>query len=98
MFFSFQFHILHCHVNQDKTKAEKLKILINNDDADLLFFLKNTYDNHDYQYVISNTCIDCVCELFNILSFLQYIMQILYEIVTLKKRYLILYCEIFAVI
>ena len=47
-FFSFWFHILYCCVDQDKTKAEKLKILINDDDADLLSFLKNTHDNHDY--------------------------------------------------
>ena len=85
VFFNFWFHILHHHVDQNKIKTEKLKILTNNDDADLLFFLKNTHNNHDYQYVISSICINCVCKLLNISSFLWYIIQILYEIITLKK-------------
>ena len=97
-FFNFQFYILHCYVSQNKIKTEKLKILTNDDNADLLFFLKNTHDNHNYQYAISSTCIDHACKFFNISSFLWYIIQILYEIVTLKKKYLMLYCKILTVI
>ena len=70
VFFNLQFHILYCHIDQDKIKAEKLKILINDNDADLLFFLKNTHNNHNYQYAISSTCIDYTHKLFNILLFL----------------------------
>ena len=47
-FFNFQFHILHHHVSQNKIKIEKLKILINDENADLSFFLRNIHNDHDY--------------------------------------------------
>lgn len=91
--FSPRFHTLHRHVGQDKTKAGKLKTLTSGDGAGLLFFLKNTHDSRDYQYAIPSTRIDRARELLNISPSLRYIMQVLYEVVTLEKRHLTLYCE-----
>ncbi len=91
--FSPRFHTLHRRVGQDKTKAGKLKTLTSGDGAGLLFFLKNTHDSRDYQYAIPSTRIDRARELLNISPSLRYIMQVLYEVVTLEKRHLTLYCE-----
>ena len=57
----------------------------------LELFLKYTHETSDYQYHVSENCIDQAIELLNIFSTCHYVCKILYIIVNLKRKQLIMF-------
>ncbi len=88
-----RFATFHRRVGQAKTKAGKLKSLMATGCSGLPFFLKNTHDEKDYQYVVPNTRIGRALELLNISPSLRYVCMVLFKIVTQQNRRLVLIAE-----